>query len=269
MEQIKPNLYVKTGQRGSNNSVLKTDAGLVLIDTPMLPEDAIKLRDEITAIGQIRYIINTEPHADHFNGNCFFNGTILGHEGTRAAILASNKKQMEATVTQLAPQNLPLLREFYYRPPSITFSKKMTLFAGRHTLELVNMPGHTPYQATVYVPEEKVLFTGDNVVGDFPYLHQALPDSWFKTLDEIEKMDVEIIVPGHGDICGRSYIPTMRRMLLAWIDTVKEAIAGGVPLEQARQEITMAEYYPELQADQRFNMARDLNINSLYQLFGK
>jgi cyclase len=267
MQKITANIYVKTGQRGSNNSVVDTGEGLVMIDTPFLPEDAIKLCDEIAGIGKIRYIINTEPHADHFNGNCFFEGTVIGHDGTRAAVLASTKKQIEATVKQLAPQNLSLLREFYYRPPSITFSDKMALHLGKHDLELINMPGHTLYQAAVYVPAEKVLFTGDNVVGDFPYLHQAVPELWFETLDRIEQMDVDILVPGHGEVCTRSYLPKMRAGLHAWIDTVKAAIAGGRTLEQAQHDITMSEYYPEMQDDARFIQAREMNITSLYQKY--
>jgi cyclase len=269
MQKLTENIYASTGRRGSNNSVIKTEEGMVLIDTPMLPEYAIKLRDEISGMGKIRYIINTEPHADHFNGNCFFDGTVIGHEGTRAAVLSSTKKQIEAFLKQIAPQNLPLLREFYYRPPAITFSGRMSLYLGGHTFELIPMPGHSPYQAAVYIPEEKALFSSDNIVGDIPYFHQAIPDQWFQALDLIEKMDIKIIVPGHGEVTDLSAVPRMRKVLHAWIDAAKDAIGKGLTLEEAQKAITMEELYPNINEDAHLQQVRDMNISNLYRIYHK
>jgi cyclase len=267
MQKLTENVFAATGRTGSNNSIVKTTEGLVLIDTPLLPEDAIKLRDEIAGMGKIRYIINTEPHADHFNGNCYFDGTVIGHEGTREAVLGSTKKQIEALVKQSASQNLALLKEFYYRPPAITFSTRMSLYLGKHTFELIHMPGHTPYQAAVYVPEEKALFSSDNVVGVIPYFIHAIPDQWFKALDLMEKMDIKIIVPGHGEVTDLSAIPRMRNTLHTWIDVVKDAIGKGLTLEEAQKAITMEEYYPAINEDAHLQQVRDLNIASLYRIY--
>ena len=90
MKQITPNVFVETGFRGANCTFVTTSEGIVMIESPQMPDEAVKWRDEIAKHGLVRYLINTEPHGDHFSGNYFFQGTVVGHEGTRAAILAAN-----------------------------------------------------------------------------------------------------------------------------------------------------------------------------------
>ena len=66
MEQITSNVYVENGVRGCNHGFVTTSDGIVLIDTPQKPSDALRLKAEIERHGPIRYIINTEPHGDHW-----------------------------------------------------------------------------------------------------------------------------------------------------------------------------------------------------------
>ena len=72
MKQISDNVFVDNERRGSNHGYVTTSDGIVLIDTPHKPTDALRLRAEIEAIGPVRYIINTEPHGDHWTGNAYF-----------------------------------------------------------------------------------------------------------------------------------------------------------------------------------------------------
>ena len=60
-----------------------------------MPTDAVKWRDEINKHGEVRYLINTEPHGDHTTGNCFFGGTVVAHEGTREAVLADSAEELK------------------------------------------------------------------------------------------------------------------------------------------------------------------------------
>ena len=65
MQQVTANVYVETGTFGCNPSFVTTTEGIVMIDTPYLPGNAVKWRDEIAKRGEVRYIINTEHHVDH------------------------------------------------------------------------------------------------------------------------------------------------------------------------------------------------------------
>ena len=59
---------------------------MVMVETPMVPTEALQWRDEVGRHGTLRYVINNEPHFDHMSGNYFFGGLVVAHEGSRAAM---------------------------------------------------------------------------------------------------------------------------------------------------------------------------------------
>ncbi len=218
MHKITDNVYAETCFSGCNPGFVVTTEGVVMIDTPQLPEDAVAWRDQIAKHGSVRYIINTEPHGDHFTGNHYFEGTVVAHEGTREAILAASVELLKERPGQKDSSSLSPTERFNYRPPTVTFSQRLTLYLGNHTFQLINFPGHTPFQAAVYIPEERVVFTSDNVFCEVQaWLHQALPHEWLASLKQMEKLRADILVPGHGRICKPDYIPEMRAFIQAWM----------------------------------------------------
>lgn len=240
MKKITDNVYVETGFQGSNNTFVVTAEGVVMVDTPQMPSDAIKWRDEIAKHGKVRYLINSEPHGDHFSGNYFFEGTVVGHDGVRDAILGTPADQMKERMKEMAPDSASILENFTLRPPTITFSQEMTLYSGNHSFRLINLPGHSPYQIAVYIPEEKVVCTSDNVVYKTqPFLHQSLPYEWLESLKKIGELDADFLVPGHGEVCDRGYLPEMIRMIQAWIDAVKEALEKGISPEEMQEDTAL------------------------------
>jgi glyoxylase-like metal-dependent hydrolase (beta-lactamase superfamily II) len=266
MQKITENVYVETGVRGCNHGIVITSEGVVMIDTPMVPSDAMRWRDEIAQFGPVRYIVNTEPHIDHFSGNSFFKGTIVGHEGTRAAILVASVEQLKGMLKRTAPESLSLLEGFSFRPPTITLSEQLTLYLGKHTFKLTNMPGHTPFQVMVYIPEERVVFTSDNVVREMPFLHQALPYQWLDSLKKIEELEADVLVPGHGSVCDRSYLPEMRAIIQAWIDAVTTAINKGMSLEETQDKISMLDRFPGASQDEFKLQVQRMNVAHLYEV---
>jgi cyclase len=271
MQKITDNVYVETGFQGSNNTFVVTSEGIVMIDTPQMPADAIKWRDEIAKYGQVRYVINSEPHGDHFTGNYFYEGTVVGHEGTREAILESSVEQLKEMTRRMAPDSLPLLEGFTYRPPTITFSQRLTFYLGKHTFQLINLPGHSPYQVAVYIPEEKVVCTSDNVVYKTqPFLRQALPYDWLDSLKRYQEFDADYLVPGHGEVCDRSYLPEMASLVQAWIDAAKEAIDKGMSLEEAQKDTSLLERHSiKLTRGPMTEMMAGGNLSRLYELLKK
>ncbi len=261
MEKITQNVYVEIGTRGCNASFVNTREGVVMIDTPMVPADAIRWRDEIAKFGPVRYLINSEPHPDHFSGNFFFGGTVVGHEGTRETILKASPNQFKG----MLQQGGPVPADFAFRAPTLTLSERMTLYLGDHAFQLINFPGHTPYQVAVVVPEEGVVFTSDNVVnGVPPFMHQALPFEWIKSLKKMKKLGARIMVPGHGGVCPTQYLDEMIHVVESWIDAVQTAIDQGLTVEQAQREIKILERYGA--AGERMGMVQNNNIAHLYEV---
>src|SRR5438309_10925170 len=158
MEQLTANIFIETGLKGANHGVVTTSDGLVLIDTPHKPSDAVRLNGEIERRGRLRYIINTEPHGDHWTGNAFFNVPVVAHEGVRARILGTDLAAHVARVASFGPEEPKLLQGYKPNAPVITFQREMTLHVGDHTFRLVHIPWHTAYQAAVIVQEECIVF---------------------------------------------------------------------------------------------------------------
>jgi len=270
MQKINENIYVESQLSMCNTSVVVTSAGVVVIDTPMLPANAKKVAAEIARFGPVRYVINTEPHGDHISGNCYFGGQVVTHEGTRDAILASKVDDFKNMLRMMAPDSPPVDSDFRFRPPDITFSDRLTLYLGKHTFRLINLPGHSPYQVAVHVPEERIVFTSDNIVVEgMPYFHQAVPLEWLKSLKEYEKLDVDKVVPGHGRVVDKSYIRQMAQTVQTFIDTVRSAIDKGLSLPEAQEQVTFEGLLPQIPRDERSADIIRMNVGRLYEVLKK
>jgi cyclase len=271
MQKVTDNVYAETQFAGCNPGFVVTSEGVVMIDTPQMPVDAINWRDEIARHGTVRYIMITEPHGDHFTGAHFFEGTIIAHEGTREAILASSAEQLKERLRETSPESVPLLEGFSYRLPTITLNDRATVYVGSHTFQLINLPGHTPYQVAVYIPEEKVVFTSDNIFYEtHPFLHQAVPYQWLESLDRLQKLGAEFMVPGHGDVCRPDYIPKMKAAIQDWIDAVSDAINKGLSLEEAQDSISFLDRYPvDARMQEMGPMLQRMNVARLYEVLKK
>jgi cyclase len=267
MQKVTDNVMVFFGTRGANVGLIQTSEGLVMIESPMLPADSLKLKAEMAGLGTIRYLINTEPHHDHFGGNYYFEGTVIGHEGTREAILKTPLDQFKSML-QMSDPGIAFPADFHLKPPTITFNHRMTIHLGNLTLNLINLPGHTPFETAVYIPEERVVFTGDNVVnGTMPFLHQAVPYAWLDSLVKIGQLEVDYIVPGHGQVCSKSYLGEMTATVSAWIEAVKEALARGWSLEETQSRVDLIDRYPG--DKQRMARTQKMNIENLYHVLSQ
>ena len=204
MEQITKNIFIEAKVRGCNPGFVVTSQGVVLIDTPVDPDYAKKWKEEIAKRGEIRCIINTEHHMDHWLCNSLFEEDIISHEATRETMRTMDLDFIRKRTKILYLDPLPLPERYQLRLPNITYHGGMTLYFGKHTFHLIHTPGHTPGLTAVYIPEEKVVFTGDNVVGQTrTAYHDANPEKWIESLKVLEGLDVRFVLPGHGKICDK------------------------------------------------------------------
>lgn len=245
MRQVSANVFAETGfSRGCNPGFVVTPEGIVMVDSPYRPSDALHWREEVCLRGNPLYLINTEPHRDHITGNAFFDVTVIAHEGIRREFLASlgSPKEMRQAIEAIDPEGVALLEGYRPNPPQVTFTERMALHLGEQTLELICLPGHTSYQTAVFLPNERVVFTGDNIVnGVQPFLHQAVPLQWLVSLDRIGKLDVDWVVPGHGDVGGKEILAPMKTYLGEYLAEVRAALRAGLDRSEAAERICRAE----------------------------
>ena len=244
--KISENVYVETGFRGANVSYVTTESGLVIVDTPYRPTDAIAWKKEMEEKGTIRYLVNLEPHHDHCSGNFIFNdATAIAHEMTRQAMVAMDLNMAIENMAKLDSRGVLLIDKSKFNLPSITFLEHLTLFLGKHSFHLLYLPGHTSGQIAVFVPEEKVVFTGDNVTHKLrSILLDADALSWLESLDKIGELEVDYIVPGHGEVCDKSYLKEESKYVQDCIDAVGQAIKNGWTKDEAIARVSWPDYLP-------------------------
>jgi len=265
--QLTKNVYVETGYMGANVGYVTTDQGIVMVETPQMPGDAIKWRDKIQALGKVTYLINTESHGDHIMGDFFFDAPLITHEKTMESIMSTDINFMMDRIKLEDPDGFKLMENFKLKRPSITFTDRMTLHMGSHTITLINLPGHTDGQTAVYIPEEKVVFTGDNINYQVPaFMHECVPLSWIDSINTINNLDVDHIVPGHGELCNRDYLGEWKEFILEWIDVVQEAIDNGWSKEETIEKIEVPSRFvmPPGGPEDMAVMLRSMNVSRLY-----
>lgn len=267
MEQLTSNVYVETQIRGCNHGFVTTSEGVVMIDSPHKPSDALKLKAEIAKHGELRFIINTEPHGDHWTGNAFFDAPVIAHEGVRDRILNTDLEEHIARVSNFGPEEPALLKGYTPNAPVITFKNGMTLHVGDHTFQMTHMPGHTLYQAAVSVKEDGVVFTSDNIFcGVQTWLHEANPDLWLVALESLRNLEEDSFVPGHGPLCDKGYLDEQGSFVMEWKDYVAKAINRGMTRDEAIADLTeMTDRYPmDVGQDGMAPMVMKMNVANLY-----
>ncbi|MGI8551934.1 MAG: MBL fold metallo-hydrolase [Dehalococcoidia bacterium] len=244
MRRISRNIYAEIYFWGCNPGFLVTDDGVVMIDTPQQPIDAVRWRERLLEHGPIRHLINTEPHIDHIYGNAYFPGVeVIGQVGMQAryeqAVPGMISAERLETMKQTDPDSVWLLNHPFYppNPPTRTFTDALTLRVGGQTIQCLHIPGHTAPQTAIYLPEEGVVFTGDNIFSRVKtFIQEADPWQWLTALDRIAALDATVVVPGHGEPCDRGYLKQQGEIIQAWIGAVEDFVRRGLSEEEALQQ---------------------------------
>lgn len=267
MKQLTSNVFVENEIRGCNHGFVTTSDGIVMIDSPHKPSDALKLKAELENRGRVRYIINTEPHGDHWTGNAFFDVPVVAHEGVRSRILATDMAHHVAQVGSFGPDEPTLLAGYKPNAPVITFQEGMALHVGNHTFRMIHMPGHTPFQAAIVVEDEGVVFTSDNIFCKVQtWIQEGNPDDWYRALDSLRALPEDSFVPGHGPLCDKRYLDEQEAYLREWVDYVRGGVERGMSKEEAVEKLTaMTDRYPmDVGQDGMSPRVMRLNVANLY-----
>jgi cyclase len=226
---------------GCNPGFVTTSDGVFLIDTPQQPIDAVRWRERASEHGPIRYLVNTEPHPDHIRGNAYFPGVeVIGHtlmvDRYQQAVPMMTGSELHETLKTVDPDSVWLHNHPDYppNPPTRTFSDRLVLQLGEQEIQLIHHPGHTPPQTSVYLPREGVVFTGDNIFFKCKtFVQEADPWQWLQALEAIRALDVQTIVPGHGEPCDTSYLAQQAQILHNWIGVVEQYVHRGLSEDEA------------------------------------
>lgn len=183
-------------------------------------------------------LVNTHSHGDHTHGNFMFaDSAIVAHELCRREIIASGHAA-NALFPMVDFGDCPVT------PPTITFDERLSLYVDDLKIELIFVgPAHTTNDIVAWIPERKLLFTGDVIFnGGTPFALGGSVGGWLKALERIEALGAETIVPGHGPVCGPEAITAVRSYLQFIQETAKRGMEAGTPPLELAQALDLAQF---------------------------
>ncbi len=200
-----------TGNRDPNNlgnnanfGVIVTAEGVVLIDPGATYKGARMIHDTIRSITDkpIRIVINTGGQDHRWLGNGYFKSLgahIIANEKAVADQRARLRDQLFALSALVGKDGLEGTEAVY---ADETFTENKALFLGGIRIEIFHAGhAHTPGDSFVWLPEQKVVFSGDIVYIDrmLGIGPQSAHRSWITAFDAVAALNPEIVVGGHGN----------------------------------------------------------------------
>ncbi|MGW0737865.1 MBL fold metallo-hydrolase [Streptomyces sp. NPDC002851] len=218
----------------NNSGILVSDGESALVDTAATVERALRLRESALDLAPRppRLLVNTHFHGDHTFGNSLFPEAVtVAHERTRTAMDAAGLH-----LTGLWPD--VCWGDIEVDLPELTFRDRLTLYVGALRAEVLHIgpAAHTTDDTVVWLPEQRVLFTGDLVMnGVTPFVPMGSVTGSLAALDRLRALGPRVVVPGHGPVGGTGMFDVNERYL-RWVwDLAGRALAEGrAPLEAAR-----------------------------------
>src|SRR6266704_2255412 len=257
-----------------NTAIIESDDGVVIVDTHSKPSAARVIVEGLGGITKkpVRFVVNTHFHWDHWHGNevypaAYPNAEIITNQITREAMATKGLKRIQDHIRQ-GPGEIAQIKanlatagsgeqhaqladdlkhaEAYHaevkalKPalPTMAFDRTMKLYRRDREIHLLYLGrAHTEGDVFVYLPTEKVVITGDAVIGWTPFMGDGYPEDWVTTLDRLAQLDFTHIIMGHGDVAGRDWLQTFRGYVHDMVDAVRAEVAAGATLEEAQQRV--------------------------------
>ena len=257
----------------SGNSVaIIGDDGVLVVDSGHAPSTTARIISDIKRLTDkpVRFLVNTHWHPDHNAGNGLYREAFPGLQivsttATRDAIEnvlpkkevspemadivrkmlkdgsyngkpidAETRKYYETSLPQL-DAFVPELKKANHALPTLTFDSRLTIYLGRREVQVMFLGrGNTAGDAIIYVPDSKVLMTGDLVVYPVPYPFGSFFGEWIETMKKLAAIDATVIVPGHGPVMhDKKYIALNIELLEATKAQASDAFKRGLTVEQA------------------------------------
>jgi len=251
-----------TGTWGYSNAGLVVDGDQsLLVDTlfdEKLTAEMLATMRDATGIGgaEVTTLVNTHANGDHTYGNRLIENAEIIASKAGAHEMEELPPAVMARMMAAAPSMGDVGEFFQYcfgdfdfagitlRMPTRTFSGSLDVKVGDKDVHLVEVgPAHTLGDVLVYVPQDRVVYTGDILFVDGTPIMWAGPvANWIRACNQIIDSDVDVVVPGHGPITDRAGVAVMRDYLVYVEGETRARHAAGLSAEEAAFDIALGDY---------------------------
>lgn len=227
---------------GANAGMVIGDKGILVVDTLGSAKEARKFIEDIKRISDkpIRYVVNTHSHFDHTFGNSEF-AAIHAVIFAQTSCPINMNKTLPLVIKNaknygITDEEAKAVKITY---PDVTSPEMMRIDLGNVRVDILFMaPSHTDDSVMVFIPRDRVLFSGDVLFTDYyPYMGDGDIIGWVKTLDFIKSVPVDKIIPGHGPVSSKKDVAEMKDYLLTFDQKAKELCAKSNDIEAVSAEL--------------------------------
>jgi glyoxylase-like metal-dependent hydrolase (beta-lactamase superfamily II) len=202
-QRLSPNCWAFTTEGDPNTGVIVGDDSVMVIDaqaTPLMASEVIKRIRKVTS-KPIRYVVLTHYHAVRVLGASAYRAEhIIASETTLDLIRERGAHAMKREIGRFprlfrGADTIPGLTW-----PTLSFRGELTLKLGKLEVKVSQPgPGHTAGDTIVWLPLQRVLFSGDLVEFEAGiYTGDAHLQAWPATLEKLRALKPRALVPGRG-----------------------------------------------------------------------
>ncbi|WP_239339869.1 MBL fold metallo-hydrolase [Frankia sp. CiP3] len=254
LHEVRPGVYAWVQPDGSwwvnNAGAVTGDDGVLVIDTCATAARTRRFLDAVDAATggvPVRMAVNTHQHGDHTYGNSLLPAAtvILGHTQMREGLRVDPIIDGCPPLWDPVPDWGPVTR----RLPDVAVGDSLTLYVGDRRVEVLHPggPAHTTGDLIAWLPQERVLFSGDLVfAGLTPLVFMGSVGGALAAVDWLQSFEPEVVVPGHGPVLAGADIPRVldeqRRYYRFVLDSAHGGLSRGLTPLQAAQEADFCEF---------------------------
>ena len=261
--------YGDVGLDGNSVAIVGRD-GVLVFDTNGTPASAANVLAAIRTITSrpVRYVVNSHWHWDHWYGTEVYKAafpavTVIAQQKTKALMAGPAidfnrpgiEQQLPGYISMLeargaadpaAQRQLDVARFFLDQKknarlvlPDTAFTDRMDVDLGGRRVQLLHVDrAITPGDTFLYLPDDRVVVTGDLLVNPVTFGLSSYPSGWLKTLERIDALGPAVLVPGHGEpLHDRSLLHSTMGVLRELLKEGKDAKARGLDADQAKEEV--------------------------------
>lgn len=275
LKKLSERIYADTsGTNGGNMGAIALDGEIVWVDSGMFHQKTRKMVEWLSGQTGLEgaTMILTHWHSDHIFGAQALDVTeivsseetakecrnALEHSWTRDELIAYAED-----IRDERPEYWEAVQELEIFLPTKTFSDHYSL---TDEILVKKLGGHSAGSSVVIYELGSTIFTGDLVFShEFPYAgdHSSDIDRWIDVLQEIVDQGYDLIIPGHGPVCGDEELLRHKAFFEDLRESVKEAISEGIDSDEYLERDMLPEFYEDTRGH-RTKMA----VAKAFELYG-